>query len=155
MTIDVNAFAETDIDAPIDVVFRYRLDGDNIPLYNPHTANIRRTAGEGSPGPGAEWRFDLTLEGLGTFESFHRVAEAEEPKRIVIETGDPPLIAREENVFSPTPGGGTHVEFRLHVSVPDEAKDGVPLFEQLSRQQIEMELANIKRNLERGEPGAR
>ena len=152
MSIDVTAFAEMDIDAPIDVVFRYRLDGDNIPLYNPHTANIRRTAGDGEPGPGAEWRFDITLEGLGTFESYHRVVEADTPKRIVIETGNPPLIAREENVFTPTPDGGTHVEFRLHVPVPDEAKDGVPLFEQLSQQQIDMELANIKSNLERAEP---
>ncbi len=148
MTIDVTAFAETDIDAPIDVVFGYRLDGSNIPLYNPHTANIRRSDDSPGLGPGTEWRFDLTLEGLGTFESFHRVVEAEAPRRIVIESGNPPLVAREENIFTPNARGGTHVEFHLHVPVPDEAKDGVPLFRTLSQKQIDMELANIKRNLE-------
>jgi uncharacterized protein YndB with AHSA1/START domain len=148
MTIDVTAFAQTDIDAPIEAVFAYRLDGNNIPLYNPNTANIQRVDGSSAPGPGAEWRFDLTLEGLGTFQSFHRVIEADPPKRIVIESGNPPLIAREENIFSPTAEGGTHVEFHLQVPVPDDAKDGIPLFEKLSQQQIEMELANIKRNLE-------
>lgn len=148
MTIEVTAYAETDIDAPIDDVFRYRLDGNNIPMYNPHTAKMRRMDDGVGVGPGAEWRFDITLEGLGTFESFHRVLEADAPKRIVIESGNPPLIAREENLFTPIADGGTHVEFRLLVPVPDEAKDGVTLFRTLSQQQIVMELANIKRILE-------
>ena len=148
MTIDVRASAEIDIEAPVDVVFGYRLDGDNIPSYNPHTSNIRRVDDGRGVGPGAEWRFDITLEGMGTFESYHRVVEAESPLRIRIDTGNPPLIAQEENLFTPTASGGTHVLFRLHIPVPDEASEGVPLFEKLAQEQIQMELANIKRNLE-------
>jgi uncharacterized protein YndB with AHSA1/START domain len=145
----VRASASIDIDAAVEVVHGYRLDGNNIPSYNPHTSNIRRVDDGGALGPGSEWRFDITLEGMGTFESFHRVVEVEAPRRIVIMTGNPPLIAREENTFTSTPGGGTHVEFSLVVPVPDEAEEGVPLFEKLSQEQIEMELANIKRNLEK------
>jgi uncharacterized protein YndB with AHSA1/START domain len=151
VTIDIRTFAELDIEAPVDVVYDYRLDGDNIPSYNPHTSNIRRVDDGLGLGPGAEWRFDITLDGMGTIETFHRVVEADSPHRIRIEAGNPPLVSHEENLFTPTPSGGTHALFRMHIPVPDEAREGVPLFERLAHEQIEMELANIKRNLENSE----
>jgi uncharacterized protein YndB with AHSA1/START domain len=148
MALEVTAFVERDIAACIEVAFTYRLDGLNIPEYNPNVANLRRVDNGTEPGAGAEYRFDLTLPGMGTFESYHLVTEAEAPKRIVIETGNPPLVAREENLFTPTPDGGTHLEFRITIPVPDEAKDGAPFFEQTSMEQLTMEVDNIQRILE-------
>jgi uncharacterized protein YndB with AHSA1/START domain len=148
MTTETLTVVSRDIAAPIETVYTYRLDGLNIPEYNPTVANLRRVDGGTVLGVGADYRFDITLRGMGTFESMHRVAEAESPKRIVIETGNPPLMAREENFFTPAPGGGTHIEFRIMVSVPDEAIDGIPFIEQTSREQLTMEVDNIQRILE-------
>lgn len=148
MTTETLTVVTRDIAAPVDVVYLYRLDGLNIPEYNPTVANLRRVDGGSEPGVGADYRFDITLPGMGTFESMHRVAEAESPSRIVIETGNPPLMAHEENLFTPMPDGGTHIEFRIAVSVPDEAKDGIPFIEQTSLAQLTMEVDNIQRILE-------
>ena len=148
MTIEV-AYAESiDIDAPVDKVFAHRLDFMNLPDYMDQCANIRRVDGGNEPGPGADYRFDLTIEGMGQLEAFITVVSVDAPKTIVFDTGSSGMGGQETSTFTELPGGGTHIEFALRMELPDEAKDGISFIEDSGRGSFRNELAGLKRYFE-------
>jgi uncharacterized protein YndB with AHSA1/START domain len=150
VTIEVTYGESIDIDVPIEEVFAHRLDFMNLPGYMEQASNIRRTDGGTDAGPGAEYRFDLELAGMGTMEAFIRVKEVDAPKRIVFETGSDELGGTETSTFTELIGGGTHVEFTLVLPLPDEAKDGIDFIESSGRTSFRTELIGLKKLLEEG-----
>jgi uncharacterized protein YndB with AHSA1/START domain len=150
VTIDVTYGESIDIDAPIEKVFAHRLDFMNLPGYMDQCSNIRRTDGGTELGPGAEYRFDLEIGGMGQMEAFIRVTEVDAPKRIVFETGSDQLGGTETSTFTELPGGGTHLDFTLHLPLPDEAKDGISFIEESGRTSFRTELIGLKKLLEEG-----
>lgn len=150
MTIEVTYGESIDIDAPIEKVFAHRLDFMNLPGYMEQCSNIRRVDGGTEVGPGAEYRFDLEIGGMGQMEAFIRVTEIDAPKRIVFATGSDQLGGTETSTFTELPGGGTHVEFDLVLPLPDEAKDGIEFIETSGRTSFRTELIGLKQLLEEG-----
>ena len=150
MTIELSYGESIDIDAPIDTVFAHRLDFMNLPGYMEQCSNIRRVDGGTDAGPGAEYRFDLEIAGMGSMEAFIRIKEVDAPKRIVFDTGSDALGGTETSTFTELPGGGTHVEFVLALPLPDEAKDGVAFIEDSGRTSFKTELIGLKKLLEEG-----
>jgi uncharacterized protein YndB with AHSA1/START domain len=148
VTIEL-AYAESvDIAAPVDKVFAHRLDFMNLPGYMNQSSNIRRVDGGAEHGPGADYRFDLTIEGMGQLEAYITVLEVEAPYRIVFDTGSAGMGGREVSTFTELPGGGTHVEFAFRMELPDEAKDGVSFIEDSGRTSFRNELVGLKTLLE-------
>ena len=148
MTIDL-AYAEAiDIAAPVEKVFSHRLDFMNLPGYMDQCSNIRRVDNGAAPGPGADYRFDLTIEGMGQMEAFITVLEVDPPKRIVFDTGSAGMGGRETSTFTELPDGGTHVEFAFRMELPDEAKDLVSFIEDSGRASFRNELAGLKKLME-------
>lgn len=141
-------YVETaDIAVAPDVVFDYRLDFATLPAYNPSVSNMRRTDGGTTPGVGAEYRFDLTIPGMGAMETPLRVVEAARPERIVFDTG-PGFIARETCTFSPF-AGGTRVVFDTTVTIEGELDDATrATIEASGREQARAELELLKKVLE-------
>ena len=150
MTIEVSYAESIDIAVPVERVFAHRLDFMNLPGYMEQSSNIRRTDGGSEPGPGAEYRFDLTIPGMGDMESYIRVRSIDPPKTIVFDTGSDALGGTETSTFTSLPGGGTHVEFALVLPLPDEAKDGISFIEDSGRSSFKNELAGLKKLLEAG-----
>jgi len=145
----VISYAEkADVAASPEKVWAYRLDFANLPLYNPNVSNFARTDGGTEPGPGATYAFEVTIPDMGTLPQTITVVEAEEPSRIVFETG--PWYAREVATFEPLPGGGTRVRFDLTASVPEEMDndEGRAFIEQSGRKQLRLELGLLKEALE-------
>ena len=58
---EVRYAEELEIEAPGEQLFAYRLDFENLPTYNPNVSNLRRVDGGSEPGPGAVYRFDITM----------------------------------------------------------------------------------------------
>jgi len=148
VTIEL-AYAESvDIAAPIDKVFAHRLDFMNLPGYMDQASNVRRVDEGSEPGPGAEYRFDIQIPGMGQMESFIRVKQVDAPDRIVFDTGSDALGGTETSTFIDLPGGGTHVEFAFRIELPDEAKDGVSFIEDSGRSSFRNELVGLKKLME-------
>ena len=148
MTIEV-AYAESiDIAAPVEKVVAHRLDFMNLPGYMTQTSNIRRMDAGTEPGPGAEYRFDLTIPDMGQLEAYIRVKEVDPPHRIVFDTGSDAKGGTETSTFTELPNGGTHLEFALVLPVPDEAKDGIAFIEESGRASFRGELEGLKRHFE-------
>ena len=150
MTIDLSYAESIDVAAPVDKVFAHRLDFMTLPDYMVQATNIRRTDGGTSPGPGAEYTFDLTIPGMGPMEAYIRVLEVDAPHRIVFDTGSAGMGGREVSTFTELPGGGTHVEFAFSMSLPDEAADGVSFVEDSGRTSFRGELEGLKKFFEEG-----
>jgi uncharacterized protein YndB with AHSA1/START domain len=150
VTIELSYGESIDIDVPIDKVFAHRLDFMNLPGYMDQCSNIRRVDGGTEAGPGAEYRFDLEIAGMGSMEAFIRIKEVDAPKSIVFDTGSDELGGTETSTFTELPGGGTHVEFVLVLPLPDEAKDGVAFVEDSGRNSFRNELIGLKKLLEEG-----
>ena len=150
MTIEVRYGEQIDVAVPIEKVFAHRLDFMNLPGYMTQCSNIRRTDGGTEPGPGAEYAFDLTIEGMGQMEAYIRVTSMEPPKTIVFDTGSAGMGGTETSTFTPLPDGGTHVSFDLFLPLPDEAKDGIGFIEDSGRSSFRAELAGLKKLLEEG-----
>jgi uncharacterized protein YndB with AHSA1/START domain len=150
VTIDVRYGESIDIAAPIEVVFAHRLDFMKLPGYMSQCSNIRRTDGGSEAGPGAEYLFDLTLEGMGQMEAYIRVTSMDPPKTIVFDTGSAGMGGTETSTFTELPDGGTHVNFELYLPLPDEAKDGIPFIEDSGRASFKAELVGLKKLLEEG-----
>jgi uncharacterized protein YndB with AHSA1/START domain len=148
VTIELDYSESVDISAPVEKVFAHRLDFMNLPGYMNQCSNIRRVDGGATPGPGADYRFDLTIEGMGQLEAYITVREVEEPSRIVFDTGSAGMGGREVSTFAELPGGGTHVEFAFRMELPDEAKDGVGFIEDSGRSSFRNELVGLKQLLE-------
>lgn len=148
MTIEV-AYAESiDVGAPVGKVFAHRLDFLNLPGYMSQASNIQRVDGGSEPGPGAEYRFDLTIPGMGAMEAYIKVLDTEPPHRIVFDTGSSGMGGREVSTFSELPHGRTHVEFAFSMSLPDEAAEGVGFVEESGRSSFRGELEGLKRFFE-------
>ena len=148
MTIEL-AYAESiDIDAPIASVFAYRLDFLNLPRYMDQASRIKRVDAGTEPGPGADYRFDLTIASMGQLEAYITVLEVDAPHRIVFDTGSAGMGGREVSTFTELPGGGTHVEFAFRMELPDEAKDGVSFIEDSGRGSFQNELIGLKKLME-------
>ncbi len=126
-------------------VFGYRIDFTNLPAYNPNVTNLRRVDDGTEPGPGAEYRFDLTLPGMvESIEAPLRVVEADPPLRFTYETG-PGFMARGECTFEPRDGGTVlTLTYTLHL---DDDLDGATtgMLETSGRAQSRLELDNINR----------
>jgi uncharacterized protein YndB with AHSA1/START domain len=148
VTIDVRYGEEIDIAAPIDKVFAHRLDFMNLPGYMTQCSNIRRTDGGTEAGPGAEYAFDLTIEGMGQMEAYIKVTSMDAPKSIVFETGSAGMGGTETSTFTELPDGGTHVSFELFLPLPDEAKDGIGFIEDSGRASFRNELIGLKKLME-------
>lgn len=148
MTIEVRYGESIDIAAPIEKVFAHRLDFMNLPGYMTQCSNIRRTDGGTEAGPGAEYLFDLTIEGMGQMEAFIRVTSMDAPKTIVFDTGSAGMGGTETSTFTELPDGGTHVSFELFLPLPDEAKDGIPFIEDSGRASFRNELIGLKKLME-------
>lgn len=148
MTIDVRYGEEIDIAAPIEKVFAHRLDFMNLPGYMTQCSNIRRTDGGTEAGPGAEYAFDLTIEGMGQLEAYIRVTSMDPPKTIIFETGSAGMGGTETSRFTELPDGGTHVSFELFLPLPDEAKDGISFIEDSGRTSFRTELIGLKKLME-------
>lgn len=145
MTIEV-AYAESvDVPAPIEKVFAHRLEFMNLPSYMDQASNMRRIDAGGEPGAGADYRFDISIPGLGEMEAYITVIEADPPHRIVFDTGSAGMGGREVSTFTELPDGGTHVEFAFAISLPDEAKDGVAFIEESGRTSFRNELQGLRR----------
>ncbi|MFN2614456.1 MAG: SRPBCC family protein, partial [Actinomycetota bacterium] len=68
-----------DIAAPIQKVWAYRLDFNNLPDYNPNVSNFRQVAGTG-PGVGSEYLFDIVMaKGFPPMETPIKVVQARAP----------------------------------------------------------------------------
>lgn len=150
MTIKLSYAESVEIAAPIEKVFAYRLDYSNLAEYMPAVKNVRRVDGGSEPGPGADYRFDLTIEGMGDMEAFLTVVEVDAPGRIVQDTGSTAMGGREVCTFTALADGGTRVRFSFTISLPDEAKDGVPFVEESGRKGFRTELDNLKKLFEGG-----
>jgi uncharacterized protein YndB with AHSA1/START domain len=148
VTIELDYSESVDISAPVEKVFAHRLDFMNLPGYMNQASNIRRVDGGDEAGPGADYRFDLTIEGMGQLEAYITVLEVEEPRRIVFDTGSAGMGGREVSTFAERPDGGTHVEFAFRMELPDEAKDGVAFIEDSGRTSFRNELVGLKALLE-------
>ena len=148
MTIELSYSETVDISAPVEKVFAHRLDFMNLPGYMNQCSNIRRVDGGTEAGPGAEYRFDLTIEGMGRLEAYINVLEVDAPSRIVFDTGSAGMGGREVSTFTELPDGGTHVEFAFSMSLPDEAKDGVGFIEDSGRTSFRNELVGLKNLME-------
>jgi uncharacterized protein YndB with AHSA1/START domain len=148
VTIEVRYGESIDIAAPIEKVFAHRLDFMNLPGYMTQCSNIRRTDGGTEAGPGAEYLFDLTIEGMGQMEAFIRVTSMDAPKTIVFDTGSAGMGGTETSTFTELPDGGTHVSFELFLPLPDEAKDGIPFIEDSGRASFRNELIGLKKLME-------
>jgi uncharacterized protein YndB with AHSA1/START domain len=148
VAIEVSYAESIDIAAPIERVFAHRLDFLTLPGYMDQASNIRRVDGGTEPGPGAEYRFDLAIEGMGSMEAYIRVVEVDPPHRIVFDTGSAAMGGREVSTFTPLPDGGTRVELSFTIQLPDEARDGVAFIEESGRRSFRNELAGLKRLLE-------
>jgi hypothetical protein len=141
-------FAETiDIAADVDRVYDYRLDFTNLPEYNPTVSNLRRV-GAGALGAGAEYEFDLLMEGAPEpMQTPLRVTIAERPARIVFETG-PGYMATEDCSFAAVETG-TRVTFAYTLAFPGEIDDATSeMIAAPGRAQARMELENMKKVLE-------
>jgi uncharacterized protein YndB with AHSA1/START domain len=134
---------------PVEKVFAHRLDFMNLPGYMVDTSNIHRTDGGSELGPGAEYRFDLTMpNNMGQVESFIRVKEVNPPSRIVFDAGSDFVTGTETSTFTELPDGGTHLEFAIHYDLPDEFKDGLAFIEESGRTFFRTELAGLKSLME-------
>ncbi|MGH2728742.1 MAG: SRPBCC family protein [Actinomycetota bacterium] len=143
------AYAETiDIVAPPEKVFAHRLDFLNLPGYMDQASNIRRVDGGVEAGAGADYRFDLTIEGMGQLEAYITVLEVDAPHRIVFDTGSAGMGGREVSTFTELPDGGTRVEFAFRMELPDEALDGVSFIEESGRGSFRNELIGLKKLME-------
>jgi uncharacterized protein YndB with AHSA1/START domain len=148
VTIEVRYGESIDIAAPVETVFAHRLDFMNLPGYMEQASNIRRTDGGSEAGPGAEYRFDLTIPGMGQMESYIRIRSVDAPKSIVFDTGAGEMGGTETSTFTSLPDGGTHVAFELFLPLPDEAADGIAFIEDSGRSSFRNELAGLKKLLE-------
>ncbi len=146
MTIELSYAESVEVPAPVEKVFAYRLDFMNLPGYMEQARNIRRVDGGTEPGPGAEYRFDLTISGMGEMEAFIKVLEVDPPGRIVFDTGSTAMGGREVSTFIELPHGGTHVEFAFSIALPDEARDGVGFVEESGRASFRGELQGLRRH---------
>jgi len=142
------------IAAPIDKVFAYRLDFNNLPDYNPNVSNLRRVDTGMDPGPGAEYLFNIVLPGFdGALTCPIRVLEAEPPDRIVFETGmvddsGPNYFTREICSFRPE-NDGTRAQFEMTLTVDDNLDEATrTIFESNTQEQARLELDQIKKALE-------
>lgn len=152
MTIEVSYAESIDVAAPVEKVYAHRLDFMTLPGYMEQAKNMRRIDGGTEPGPGAEYRFDLTIPGMGEMEAFITVREMDPPRTIVFDTGSvgTGMGGTETSTFTPLPDGGTHVEFAFKMSVPDEAKDGIPYLKESGASSFRAELVGLKRLFEGG-----
>jgi uncharacterized protein YndB with AHSA1/START domain len=148
VTIELSYAESIEIGAPVEKVFAHRLNFMSLPDYMTQASNIRRIDGGTEPGPGAEYRFDLTIPGMGGMEAYINVVEVEAPHRIVFDTGSAGMGGREVSTFTELAGGGTKVEFAFAISLPDEAKDGVSFIEDSGRSSFRGELMGLKRHFE-------
>lgn len=137
-----------EIAAPPDDVYDYRLDFTNLPAYNPHVSNVRRTDAGDELGAGAEYTFDLELPGAPEpMETPLRVLDAERPSLVTLETG-PGFMARETCTFDPTEAG-TRVIFEQTITLEGEIpEDALKAVGDSAGEQARLELELMKKNLE-------
>lgn len=144
-------YTETvDVAAPPERAWSYRLDFSRLPEINPNVSGLRRTDGGTAPGVGAAYAFDVTIPGMGgPIPTTLVVTEAERPTRIANEMRSG-LDAHEVCTFTPTPDGGTRIEFAVTVLVPDEGDTPElrSLIERSGREQVRLELELMKQRLE-------
>lgn len=143
---EVRYVEEGVIAAPVEQVFDYRCDIANLPDYNPNVTNLRRTDTGADAGPGAEYLFDLDINGY-TLETPLRVLEVTRPSRFVFETG-PAYMARETCSFEGTPDG-TRVVFDTTLTIDGDLDEQTAA--QLAAsgsEQVRIELENMRKILE-------
>ena len=136
------------IGAPLEQVFEYRLDFTNLPSYNPNVGNLRRTDPGTDPGEGAEYLFDLTIEGApDPLETPLLVTKVEPPDRFTYVTG-PGFMAAGECTFE-NADVGTLVTLGYTLTLPGEIDAATEhALASMTRADARKELENIKKILE-------
>ncbi|HEX9712913.1 MAG TPA: SRPBCC family protein [Actinomycetota bacterium] len=146
MALQVVHVDEIDIAVPPERVYAHRLDFFELAKINPNVANIERTDGGTEPGVGAVYKFDTTIEGMGTMPTTLTVTEAEDPGTVsnVMDAG---LPARETTTFTPA-GDGTHVRFEVTIDLPDGAEGLEDMVRESTAKNVRLELEKMKTLLE-------
>jgi uncharacterized protein YndB with AHSA1/START domain len=137
-----------DIAVPPEQVFEHRVDFMQLPLINPNVSNLSRADGGAEPSEGAVYKFDTTIEGMGTMPTTLTVTEAVRP-RMVSNVMDAGIPARETTTFEPTVDG-TRVTFTVTIELPEGAEELEPMVRDSTAANVRMELENMKSLLEGG-----
>ncbi len=153
------AVAKAEFDVPAEVVWSYRLDFANLPVYNPDVSGVTRVrdgdasgGGDGGVcGPGARYRFTLAdprRPGAGQPVELWTV-KAEEPTLVAAGMeGD--SAAYEEFVVERRGESACTATLTLWVTLPDGLSDDVlAMAAEGSQAQIDKEMRLMKENLER------
>ncbi|MBK7972568.1 MAG: SRPBCC family protein [Deltaproteobacteria bacterium] len=122
--------ARTTIAAPIEKVFRFRLDLTTLPRYNPDVSDVRLVAGEALQ-PGATYTFRLRIAPGWTTTATLRVTDVEAPVRVgfAIESI---MNARETCTFAVTTvAGALATELTFATEVPSVRGPLAPLVDRL------------------------
>jgi uncharacterized membrane protein len=159
MTRETTGREEIEIDAPLEEVYRFRLDCANMPQLNAAVRNVKRVdGGTGSPGTGTSDECDVDLEWASCFSTVD-ISEAVFPSLIVLDMAtvphakkdDPAARVRSNEIarFSALPDGGTRIEVELTLYPPDEVSaDEFAAMEANAGAPINVELAAMKLALE-------
>jgi uncharacterized protein YndB with AHSA1/START domain len=100
--------ATTQIDRPIDEVFRFLADGTNDPKFSPRVLEITKTT-DGPPGVGTVWASTVKDAGMKTKREF-KITEFEPPTKIRWAEISKNAITADEGGYDLTPAdGGTQV----------------------------------------------
>jgi hypothetical protein len=140
------------IAAPIEEVFRFRLDLTTLPSYNPDVSDVRLVEGE-PLSRGATYTFQLRVAPGWTTSARLTVTEVDSPVRLKFSI-DSLMKAREICTFSVTTVNGTRgTEVKFATEVDSKGGPLAPLVDRLFvvpnlRKQTLRELELMKRCLE-------
>ncbi|MGH2674491.1 MAG: SRPBCC family protein [Actinomycetota bacterium] len=142
---------ETFVNRPVQDVFAYLSDFDNIPRHDPWVEEVERT----SSGPiqvGATWRHVRRM-GRRRIEAPIELVEYEPNRRLTIVSVSGPISVKAAQTFESS-GTGTQVREVVEMSITGALKIMQPLIGRSVRKQAEETHRRFKENLEQRPPSA-
>jgi hypothetical protein len=94
---------------PVDAAFPFIADFANNPIWDPGTASARRVD-DGPVGVGSTYELDIKMPGR-TMPMTYRITAYEPNTRVELRGEGDRVRARDDIRFTPTPSGGTHVDY--------------------------------------------
>lgn len=137
----------TVINRPIEEVFSYVTDIDNLPMWSGEIVESRKTS-DGPTGEGTT--FDLLVKALGRkIENTHEISAYEPNSKFGIKITSGPVLGEAEYSFEPV-NGGSKVSVEVEAEAGGFFKLADPLVARTLQRQYEANLATLKDLLEAG-----
>lgn len=136
---------ETFVDRPIEEVFAYLADFNNIPRHDPWVEEIERTS-SGPVGVGATWR-SVRRMGRRHIEAPIELVEYEPNRRLAIVSESGPISVKAAQTFEPS-GTGTLVREVVTMSISGPLRIMQPVIGRSVRKQAEETHRRFKEILE-------